>query len=69
MRYFRFHTVSARGFHHVNTKDSYYWIDIFKKNDFILNQNLTELVRRSSTIERNFLKDFGLFFENKKLTN
>ena len=55
------------GFHHVNTKNEDYWIDIFKQFNFKLDFEFTKKIRESSSITRNFIKDFGLFFKNKNI--
>lgn len=56
---------NARGYNHVNLQDSLYWIELFKKNNFEYLENLTQLIRRSSTIEKDFIRKYGLFFKNR----
>ena len=60
---------NSKGYNHVNLKDSNYWIDVFKKYSFEYQSELTQLIRSSSTIEKNFVKEYGLFFSNKDLKN
>lgn len=55
------------GFHHVNTKNERYWIDTFKKFNFEFDYEITKKIRSSSSIKKNFIKDFGLFFKNNKI--
>ena len=56
---------NAIGYNHVNLQDSLYWIELFKKNNFEYLENLTQLIRRSSTIEKDFIRKYGLFFKNR----
>ena len=56
---------NARGYNHVNLQDSLYWIELFKTNNFEYLENLTQLIRRSSTIEKDFIRKYGLFFKNR----
>ena len=53
------------GYHHVNCKSAQYWIDVFKKNDFEFSYPHTELIRKSSTMEKEFVRNNGLFFIHK----
>jgi SAM-dependent methyltransferase len=60
------------GHHHVNLKEEEYWINIFEKNDFEYNEELTLELRKNSTMnlhkqKKAFVKNRGLFFNNKKL--
>lgn len=56
--------LGKKGYHHVNTQNQDYWVKKFDINGFKLNQELTFKIRKSSTIEKNFIRDYGLFFEN-----
>ena len=56
-----------KGYNHVNLKDSDYWINVFEKYDFKYEPNLTKDIRNSSTIEKNFIREYGLFFSNLNL--
>ena len=38
-------------------KESNYWIDVFEKYSFEYQPVLTQLIRSSSTIEKNFVKE------------
>jgi len=53
-----------RGYHHVNTKDQEYWIKIFNKFDFKFENEKSNLIRQSSTIDKNFVRNYGLLFKN-----
>lgn len=57
------------GYHHVNTKNKKYWLDIFQKNGFKFNSELTEIIKKNSTIRKNFVRENGLFFINEKFEN
>lgn len=52
------------GRHHVNCQPATYWIDEFKKHNLIFDPLLTNELRASSTMERNFIRENGLFFIN-----
>ena len=52
------------GYHHVNTQDEPYWIDTFKKHNFKFQVEETKAIRASSTINKNFIKNYGLLFKN-----
>jgi SAM-dependent methyltransferase len=53
------------GRHHVNCKESSYWIDKFSKYKLIYNRELTAELKDSSTMTRNFVRENGLFFINE----
>ena len=53
------------GHHHVNCKTSQYWINIFKQHDFIFDEEMTKLIRKNSSMKRDFIRQNGLFFVNK----
>lgn len=52
------------GIHHVNCQSKDYWIDIFTKFNFIFDSTITEEFRRASTMQRDFIRNNGLFFRN-----
>lgn len=52
-----------KGHHHVNCNTKEYWIDVFEKYGFTFNQSLTDEVKRNSTMEREFFREYGLVFE------
>ena len=52
------------GYHHVNTQDQNYWIETFKKFDFKFEEEKTKSIRQSSTINKNFVREYGLLFKN-----
>mgnify|MGYP001283367014 CR=1 FL=1 len=60
---------NTKGYNHVNLEDSNYWIELFIKNNFEYLENITQEIRRSSTIEKNFIREHGLFFKNKYVFN
>lgn len=57
----------TKGYHHVNCKTKDYWIDIFCNNGFLFDKRLTEEIRKASTMERNFVRDNGLYFKNNQM--
>ena len=50
------------GNHHVNLKPTEYWIKVFEKHGLILDKTITNEIRQSSTMEREFVKNNGLYF-------
>jgi len=50
------------GNHHVNLKPDTYWIKVFESYGFRYNDIETKNIRKSSTMEREFVRDNGLFF-------
>ena len=52
-----------KGHHHVNCNTKEYWIDVFAQYGFVFSKELTEEVKRHSTMEREFFKEYGLVFE------
>jgi SAM-dependent methyltransferase len=52
----------APGHHHVNCRDSSYWIEVFRLKGFIFDQELTNELRKKSTMKRDFVRKFGLVF-------
>ena len=55
---------NSKGYNHVNLKNSDYWINVFEKYDFKYERNFTKTIRNASTIEKNFIREYGLFFSN-----
>ena len=53
------------GYHHVNTQDEIYWINKFNEFNFRFEGNKSKLIRQSSTISKNFVRNYGLLFKNK----
>ncbi len=51
-----------RGHHHVNCQDTQYWIDIFAYYGFDYNEEETEYIRRKSSMTREFMRSYGMFF-------
>jgi cyclopropane fatty-acyl-phospholipid synthase-like methyltransferase len=56
------------GWHHVNCKVSKYWVNVFKSHGFTYLPNITEKVREKSTMEREFIREQGLFFVNESFS-
>ena len=48
--------------HHVNCKNSDYWIDTFQEYGFEYSPQVTKEIRDASTMKRNFVRENGLFF-------
>jgi SAM-dependent methyltransferase len=53
----------APGYHHVNCQLAEYWIDVFKKYNFIYDEELTKTIRKISTMKKPFIQRTGLFFK------
>jgi hypothetical protein len=51
------------GNHHVNLKPKSYWIDVFADNGFEYDEDITLKVKESSTMQRDFVRDNGLYFK------
>jgi hypothetical protein len=54
------------GYHHVNCKSEQYWIDVFESNNFTFDKTITDDFRTSSTMNRNFIREYGLYFKNNE---
>lgn len=52
------------GRHHVNCKESLYWIDVFSKYNLNYDHTKTLELRAASSMTRNFVRENGLFFIN-----
>jgi len=50
------------GLHHVNLKPDTYWINLFEKHNFIYDFETTKIIREKSSMEREFVRNNGLFF-------
>ena len=55
----------TKGYNHVNLEDSDYWIELFIRNNFEYLEDITQEIRKSSTIKKDFVRENGLFFKNK----
>lgn len=55
------------GHHHVNCNTKDYWISTLENYGFLWAEELTKVVRSSSTMKRNFVRQNGLFFFNENL--
>lgn len=53
-----------KGYHHVNCQNTDYWIKKFRKVGLIFNKEITESIRKSSTMKREFMRNTGMFYEN-----
>lgn len=55
------------GHHHVNEKPSAYWIDKMTEAGFIFEPQMTDTIRRASTMKQFFIRQHGLFFKNGRI--
>lgn len=53
------------GHHHVNCRTEQYWIDTLESINFKYCHSRTQQIRAASTMTRNFVRDFGLFFSKQ----
>lgn len=51
------------GHHHVNLQKSLYWIDVFADWGFVHDADFSAFLRNSSTMEAEYSRRTGLFFE------
>ena len=58
-----------RGHHHVNCKSPDYWIDVMRKRGFRVSSDLTNLVRQSSDMKHDYMRNTGLVFLHKRIDN
>lgn len=52
------------GIHHVNCRPEHYWIDVFKNFGFEYDNNISQEIRKNSTMKKHFIRNTGLFFRN-----
>jgi SAM-dependent methyltransferase len=57
------------GHHHVNCKSEEYWIQIFESYNFLFDRKITNKLRLSSTMKRDFVRLTGLYFKNNDVRN
>ena len=55
----------TKGHHHVNCQTSNYWIDKLKEVNLLYDEKLTNIIRSTSSMERNFIRSTGLCFRNE----
>jgi len=55
------------GHHHVNEKDTPYWLDKMAKAGFIFEQEMTVRIRYASTMKQRYVRQHGLFFKNGRI--
>ena len=55
-----------KGYHHVNCKSQNYWINVFSKYNFKFDEKTTKIIREKSSMEREFIRENGLFFVMNK---
>jgi hypothetical protein len=55
------------GHHHVNERDSSYWITHFAAKGFLFDANATKDLRNCSTMIQNYIRSTGLVFHNSNL--
>lgn len=53
------------GNHHVNCQDSSYWIKLIEDIGYCYSEEITNEIKAASTMEREFVKQNGLFFYRK----
>lgn len=51
-----------KGYHHVNCRPPAYWYGVFAATGYKISEELTEEVRASSTMHREFVRDRGMVF-------
>jgi hypothetical protein len=56
---------SKKGHHHVNCNTSKYWIKMFNRFGFVYDDSITRLVRKHSSMGRDFVRKNGLYFKNE----
>jgi 2-polyprenyl-3-methyl-5-hydroxy-6-metoxy-1,4-benzoquinol methylase len=50
------------GHHHVNCRDAAYWVEVFSRYGFAYDRETTEALKGASTMEREFVREMGMFF-------
>ena len=55
-----------KGYHHVNCQTQDYWINIFSKYNFKFDEKTTKIIRAKSSMEREFVRENGLFFKKEE---
>ena len=53
------------GHHHVNCKNKDYWINKFEEYGFNYDDDITNQLRKISTMKREFIREYGLYFRKK----
>lgn len=53
------------GHHHVNLQDQSYWVQKFDEYGFEFDPEMTEKIRRISTMKKPFMQTTGMFFRRK----
>jgi len=53
------------GNHHVNLKSAEYWIKVFADHGLVHDETITNEVKSSSTMKREFVRKNGLYFRKK----
>lgn len=53
------------GQHHVNCQTEEYWVNFFNTHGFVLDERRTNLLRKSSTMKRNFVRERGMLFYHR----
>lgn len=57
-----------KGRHHVNLQPESYWIKTLESNGFKYSQHHTKTIRNVTTMQREFMRNTGLYFENCNYT-
>jgi SAM-dependent methyltransferase len=55
------------GHHHVNVKLMTYWVSKFEERGFALNEVDTLYIRNNSSMNRNFIRETGMVFNNMSI--
>lgn len=55
------------GHHHVNEQPTDYWIEKMTAAGFIFEPQMTDAIRRASTMNQFFIRQHGLFFRNGRI--
>jgi hypothetical protein len=50
------------GYHHVNCRTQDYWIGVFAANGFRYHPELTDELKKTSTMRREFIRKSGMLF-------
>ena len=56
-----------KGHHHVNCNHQSYWVDIFEDYGLELNKDETKRMRAGTKMDREFMRETGMVFNQKKV--
>jgi 2-polyprenyl-3-methyl-5-hydroxy-6-metoxy-1,4-benzoquinol methylase len=57
------------GHHHVNCRNEEYWVNVIEAFGFMVDEDTTNKVRKSSTMEEKYMRQQSLFFRNLNYTD